>query len=406
MKKITFVFLAALLFMPCFGCGGGSSSSSNNPIPTPTPTPTPAPTPSSAPSWTLIGNTGMASTTGIVFDNIGTMYAASSVDRGVGGLARSLDKGVTWSPIMSGIDLSVGCGNFKNFGIAPDGTLFIMNGGCALSGKVNFAYYLDNVNGTGTHWTKAATTPPIGFFGIETGCATAGNGVTIICPIGTGWVLLSNDNARTWTQAPSGPVGTAELFSALTIGNVSFLTAAVPTTPPAASGAWYSLDNGSTWLPLGMPPGIAFAGDAWAQAVAGEGPNSGRMMYFQGDGSVATGFWCWNGVPPSGSWVFCGNNDGLNQPKDVVTSVVTNRTHNRTIAVKAAGQGLKPIYTDDGSNWNDASSGLICTSPATPVCGKSGGPETSHVAMDPTTGIFYISMSPGDIWQTTVSQDH
>jgi len=85
--------------------------------------------------------------------------------------------------------------------------------------------------------------------------------------------------------------------------------------------------------------------------------------------------------------------------------MVTNRTHNRIIAVKYEDFGLKPIYSDDSSNWSDASSGLTCQSLGTADCGSNGGPKTAYVAMDPTTGVFYISMKPGDIWATTASQD-
>ena len=128
-------------------------------------------------------------------------------------------------------------------------------------------------------------------------------------------------------------------------------------------------------------------------------------MYYQGNSGGSTGFYCWNGTPPSGNWVFCGNNQNVGQPSEYVTMMVTNRTRNRTIAVKYEDFGLKPVYTDDGSNWADASSGLNCSSLATPDCGTNGGPKTAYVAMDPTTGIYYISMKPGDIWATTASQD-
>jgi hypothetical protein len=48
---------------------------------------------------------------------------------------------------------------------------------------------------------------------------------------------------------------------------------------------------------------------------------------------------------------------------------------------------------------------ITCKSLATPDCGTDSGPKTAYIAMDPTTGIFYIPMKTGDIWQTTTWQD-
>jgi hypothetical protein len=398
MKKILFLTFSLFTLVVCFACGGGSNSPSNN-LPPP-----PNPTPGAAPSWSLVGNTGMAQTWGLLFDNAGNMYAASN-NATTGGLARSTDKGKTWTAIMSGIDLSAGCPSFRSLGLAPDGAIFTINQYCP--GKQHFAYWLDNVSGTGTHWTKATITGGSGVIssgGMENGCSIAGNGTTIVCPTASAVTLLSNDNGRTWAPAASSPAGTQEQLFAVTIGGVSYETVAANT--PAVSNTWYSLDNGSHWSPLPTPGGLSGGLDAWAGAQAGAGPNNGDFMYYQGNSGSNTGFYCWNGTPPAGSWVFCGNNQNVGQPSNYVTMMVTNRTHNRTLAVKYEDLGLKPVYTDDGSNWNDASNGLNCTSLATPDCGTNGGPKTAYVAMDPTTGVYYISMKPGDIWATTATQDH
>jgi hypothetical protein len=346
----------------------------------------------------MVGNTGMTQTWGILFDNAGNMYAASN-NATTGGLARSTDKGKTWTSIMTGIDLSAGCPSFRSLGLAPDGTVFTINQACA--GK-NLAYWLDNVSGTGTHWTKATIVGGNGVIsggGMETGCAIAGNGTTIICPTASALTLLSNDNGRTWTPATASPVGTREQLFAVTIGKVSYETLASANVP-TVSNVWFSLDNGSTWTALPTPGNLSGALDAWTGAQAGAGANSGNFMYYQGNSGGSTGFYCWNGTPPSGTWVFCGNNQNVGQPSEYVTMMVTNRTRNRTIAVKYEDSGLKPVYTDDGSNWADASSGLSCTD-----CGTNGGPRTAYVAMDPTTGVYYISMKAGDIWATSASQD-
>jgi len=389
---LTLAVFTCLLYV---ACGGGSSNSSNSPNP-------PSPPPNGAgPSWTLVGNTGLVQTWGIIFDNAGNMYAAAN-NPTTGGLARSTDKGKTWTPIMNGIDLVVGCPSFRSLGVAPDGTIFTINQSC--SGKQHLAYWLDNVSGTGTNWTRA-TGAIVPGGGMENGCAIAGNGMTIICPTASALTLLSSDNARTWSKAPGSPAGTAEQLLAVTIGSVSYETVASDNVP-TVSNTWFSLDNGSNWSPLPTPGGLSGGFDAWTGAQGGAGPNRGDFMYYQGNSGANTGFYCWNGTPPSGSWVFCGNNQDVGQPNEYVTMMVTNRTHNRTIAVKYEDFGLKPIYTDDGSNWRDASSGLTCQSLATADCGTNGGPKTAYVAMDPTTGVFYISMKPGDIWATTASQDH
>lgn len=307
---------------------------------------------------------------------------------------------------MNGIDLSAGCENFRSLGLAPDGTIFAINQFC--TGKQHFAYWLDNVNGSGTHWTKATITGGSGIIssgGTENGCTIAGDSTTIICPTASSVTLLSTDNARTWTAAAASPAGTQEEMFAVTIGQVSYETVASAHVP-TVSNTWYSLDNGSHWSPLPTPGGLSGALDAWTGAQAGAGPNNGDFMYSQGNGGGNTGFYCWNGTPPAGSWVFCGNNQDVGQPSNWADMMATNRTHNRTIAVKHSDAGLKPIYTDDGSNWNDASSGLSCKSLGTASCGPNGGPRTEYIAVDPTTGFFYISMQPGDIWATTVSQDH
>jgi hypothetical protein len=399
MKIAKFLPLAVFALLICAGCGGGSGTTS------PTPPTPPTPTPGAAPAWTLIGNTGLVQTWGILFDTAGNMYAASN-NPTTGGLAKSTNKGVTWSPIMSGIDLIAGCGSFRSFGLAPDGTVFTINQVCP--GTQHFAYWLDNVSGTGTHWTKATIVGGNGVIasgGMENGCAIATNRSTIICPTASGKTLLSNDNARTWAPAAASPAGTQEQLFAVTIGSVSYETVASGDVP-AVSNTWYSLDSGSHWSALPTPAGLSGALDAWTGAEAGAGANNGDFIYYQGNSGGNTGFYCWNGTPPAGSWVFCGNNQDVGQPSEYVTMMVTNRTHNRTIAVKYEDFGLKPVYTDDGSNWNDASSGLNCTSLGTADCGTNGGPKTAYIAMDPTTGIFYISMKPGDIWQTTASQDH
>jgi hypothetical protein len=398
MKTTILLPVVVLTLLICLGCGGSSSGTSNNNPP--------PPSSSSAPVWTLVGNTGLVQTWGIFFDRAGVMYAASNGGQGIGGLAKSTNKGATWSPIMSGIDLTAGCESFRSFGLAPDGTVFTINQVC--TGKQHFAYWLDNVSGSGTQWTKATIVGGSGVIssgGMENGCAIAANGITIMCPTASGVTLLSNDNARTWTPAAASPSSTQEQLFAVTISNVSYETVASANVP-TVSNTWYSLDNGSHWTALPTPAGLSGALDAWTGAQAGAGSNNGDFMYYQGNSGGNIGFYCWNGTPPAGSWVFCGNNQNVGQPVGIVTMIVTNRTRNRTIAVKYEDLGLKPVYTDDGSNWVDASSGLTCSSLAVPDCGTNGGPKTAYVAMDPTTGVFYISMKPGDIWQTTASQDH
>lgn len=286
--------------------------------------------------------------------------------------------------------------SFRSLGIAPDGTVYAMNQvGC--TGGNAHAYYLDNVTGPGTTWTQAPIQAPGVTYGMEGGCAIADNRTTIICPTGAPKVLLSNDNARTWTFSTGSPTDTAEMLYAYTMpSGTTFMSFA--SRPGRTGFLYYSTDNGMTWNPT-PSVGTTGAGDAWTVGLAGTGTQAGDVLTYFGEQGTGTGMWCYN--ESGASWTACNTNVNLGQTQVDVTMMQINRNHNRTIAVKYEDSGAKPIYTDDGgSTWNDASSGLAPDSIST-----DGGAKTAYIQIDPTTGFFYISLKNGDIYRTTVTQD-
>lgn len=388
----TYFRIALVILGMCFlqaSCGGGSNSG------TTTTPPPPPPTTRGAPQWTMVGNTGYVQTWGIIFDSVGNMYAASN-NATTGGIAKSTDHGATWTPLTTGLILTGGCASFRSLGIAPDGTVFTMNQvGC--TNGVAHAYYLDNVSGPGTTWTQATIQSPGVTYGMENGCAIAGNHTTIICPTGAPAVLLSNDNARSWSISPGSPTVTAEMLYAYTMpSGTTFLSFASRTGNTGY--LYYTTNNGTTWNAT-PAVGTTAAGDAWTIGLAGAGTQAGDVLTYIGESGAGTGMWCYQEA--GSTWTPCNTNVNQGQTQVDVTMLQINRTHDRTIAVKYEDAGAKPIYTDDGgSTWNDASAGLAPDSAST-----DGGAKTAYIQVDPTTGFFYISLKNGDIYRTTVSQD-
>jgi len=385
MRCLVLLLLSGLM-AAMTACGGGSSSSSGgNPPPPPS---------GNAPQWARVGNTGMSQTWGLIFDNAGNMYAASN-NATTGGIAKSTDHGVSWTALNNGLSLTNNCAGFRSLGVAPDGTVYTMNQvGC--TGGVR-AYYLDNVNGPGTTWTQASIQSPGISGGMENGCAIAGNHTTIICPTGAPKVLLSNDNARTWTFSPGSPTGTGEMLYAYTMpSGTTFM--AFGGQAGHTGYLYYTKDNGLSWNSTSNP-GVSNVGDSWTVGLAGAGTQAGDVLTYFGQSGTGTGMWCYN--ESSATWTSCNTNVNQGQPQVDVTMLQINRTHTRTIAVKYEDRGAKPIYTDDGgTTWGDASSGL------TPdTSSLYGGAMTAYVQVDPTTGYFYISLKNGDIYRTTASQD-
>jgi hypothetical protein len=358
-----------------------------------------------APSWILAGNTGMVQTWGCVFDNAGAMYCGSN-NATTGGIAKSIDHGVTWTPINAG--LSHSCKSYRSLGLAPDGTVFSIQQACAPS----HAYWLDNVNGSGTTWRDAGAVTP--GFGGEIGYTIAPDGVTIIAPTGSATVLLSTDYARSWHNAASPPPSSkmAELLNAKTINGVAYLSGAIhsgtnnPCCDSTSGMVWQSIDNGNTWTPMGWPaaltgctPQSGCSLDAGWFVTNGIGPYLNMPVQYIGATGSKTGLYCWNGS----SWVACGTNQwtGNGGQSDAGSGAATNRTRNRIIMVYYEDDGFSPIYSDDGLTWRPANSGLTCTD-----CGRHGGGRTASVVIDQTTGYAYIAMKNGEIWRTTQSQDN
>jgi hypothetical protein len=360
-----------------------------------------------APSWTLVGNTGMVQTWGCAFDYAGTMYCAAN-NASTGGIAKSTDHGATWTPINTG--LSASCKSYRSLGMAPDGTIFTIQQACSPA----HAYWLDNVNGAGTKWTDAGAVAS--GYGGEIGYGLAPDGVTIIAPTGSTTVLLSTDYARSWHKAANPPptAKMAELLNAKSINGVAYLSGAIhsgtnnPCCDSTSGNIWKSTDNGNTWTPMGWPAALTGCTpsnggcslDAGWFVTNGIGPYLNMPTYYIGATGSKTGWYCWNGS----AWNACGTNQwaGNGGQSDGGSGAATNRTQNRIIMVFYEDDGFPPIYSDDGFTWQKANSGISCSSPN---CGTHGGAKIASVSIDPTTGYAYLAMKDGEIWRTTKSQD-
>jgi hypothetical protein len=359
-----------------------------------------------APSWTLAGNTGMTQTWGCVFDYAGTMYCGAN-NPSTGGVAKSTDHGVTWTPINTGLSLS--CKSYRSLGVAPDGAVFTIQQACSPA----HAYWLNNVNGPGTTWTDAGAVTS--GFGGEVGYTIAPDGVTIIAPTGSTTVLLSTDYGRSWHNAATPPPSSkmAELVDAKTINGVAYLSGAIhsgtnnPCCDSTSGNVWQSTDNGNTWTAMGWPsalsgctPTTGCSLDGGWFVTNGIGSYLNMPVQYIGATGPKTGWYCWNGS----SWNACGTNQwvGNGGQSDAGSGAATNRTRNRIIMVYYEDDGFPPIYSDDGVTWQVANSGISCVSPN---CGAHGGAKTASVSIDSTTGYAYIAMKDGEIWRTTQSQD-
>lgn len=372
-----------------------------------------------APVWTKVGNTGMANTWGCVFDHSGIIYCAAN-NLKTGGLAKSTDHGVTWSPLNTGIS---GCHSFRTPGVMLDGTVYAIPQACTSSDPVK-GYWLNNVNGPGTTW-KAATMPmPSITTGAEGASDIAPDGVTIMVPTGSGKVLRSTNNARKWTYASSTPPSslTAEYLTIKTIGGVAFMGVAINSNArisgpggtccsAGASFTWFSTDNGNTWNSLGLPSqvsGCSLRTECSLDANLGptSGINGNFMTTYIGASGTKTGFYCWSGgTPPTGNWRLCNTNAwaGNGGNSNAIFGMATNRTGDRIVGIWAEDDGYPVIYSDDGATWQLGSSGITCTSPNCSTRGGLGA-KTASVITDPTTGYMYIFTKNGDVFRTTTSQ--
>jgi hypothetical protein len=346
-----------------------------------------------APTWQKIGNTGLPNQNWwIQFDKKGVMYVSSN-NPAAGGVSKSSDKGYHWTVINTGFT----CHLHRGMGLAPDGTLFVGNDYCNTYNQgLNHYYWLDNVSGSGTHWT-AVTKPNSSLGGAINASALANDGKTIVSATYNG-IWLSTDNARSWFLAPGSPTGVDEGIDTYKQPDGTIYTGF------ANGGVFYSKDNGYHWTKLGYPPGNVTAGDVWAMATAPAGPYAGYLMVFAGNAAAknktGTGFWCYGPqAAPNGTWHFCGNNQWVGQMAADVTSIVINPAKTRAIAIRYGDRGLKPEYTDDGVNWNACSAGLPLD-PATTI----GGANTQGMQVDPVTGFVYIVLKNGDIYRTTQPQ--
>jgi hypothetical protein len=93
-------------------------------------------------------------------------------------------------------------------GLAPDGTVFVGNDYCeSFHEGPNHFYWLDSVNGSGTHWT-AVTTPASNNGGQINASVVAADGRTMVSASYSG-IWLSTNNARSWFGAPGQPTRVA-----------------------------------------------------------------------------------------------------------------------------------------------------------------------------------------------------
>jgi hypothetical protein len=350
-----------------------------------------------APVWQKLGNTGMPTQNWwIQFDRKGYMYVSSN-NAAAGGVSKSTDKGYHWTVINTGFS----CHLHRGMGIAPDGTLFVGNDYCNnFNQGQNHFYWLDNVSGSGTHWT-VVTSPSMNNGGQINGSVVANDGKTIVSATYSG-IWVSTNNARSWTLAPGSPAqggkGVAEGIETFKQPDGTIYAGF------ANGGVFYSKDNGYHWSKLGYPPGNVTNGDVWAMATAPIGPYAGYLMVFAGNAGATnktgTGFWCYGPLAaPYGTWHFCGNNQYAGQFAVDVTSIVVNPAKTRAIAIHYGDRGTLPVYTDDGVNWKAAGSGLPADAST-----NAGGANTQGMSIDPVTGYAYIVLKNGDIYRTTQVQ--
>jgi hypothetical protein len=346
-----------------------------------------------APAWQKIGNTGLPTQNWwIQFDKTGKMYASSN-NPPAGGVSRSTDKGYHWTVINTGFS----CHLHRGMGLAPDGTVFVGNDYCNnFNQGLNHFYWLDNVSGSGTKWTTV-TTPGSNSGGQINGSVIANDGKTIVSATYSG-IWLSTNNARSWFKATGQPTGVAEGIETYKQPDGTIYAGF------ANGGVFYSKDNGYHWTKLGYPPGNVTNGDVWAMATAPAGPYAGYLMVAAGNaGSLnktGTGLWCYGpAAAPNGTWHFCGNNQYAGQMAIDATRIVVNNAKTRAIVIYYGDRGLKPVYSDDGVNWNACNTGLPLD-PSTTL----GGANTQGMQIDPATGYVYIILKNGDIYRTTQPQ--
>src|SRR5271169_739388 len=171
-KLTLFVSLMILAsFIPVVSQDAQDTTSTSN-----SSSPTSYSTPAAAPSWQKIGNTGLSTQNWwIQFDRKGYMYVSSN-NPPAGGISKSTDKGYYWTIINTGFS----CHLHRGMGLAPDGTVFVGNDYCNnYSQGYDHFYWLDNVSGSGTHWTSV-TTPSSNNGGSINQSVIANDGKTIV----------------------------------------------------------------------------------------------------------------------------------------------------------------------------------------------------------------------------------
>ena len=353
------------------GCGSGSTSMPAVPA-----------SPVSNADWVLVGNTGMTGNLEILSDNNGNLYASSNDGSG---FARSIDHGVTWSPLNGGA--STGCHwalGLNDLGEVVSTSLVNPNKGCN-------AHVMERLKGNGSTWSESP--PPPGnnlTFGIS--FTVAPNGYLIAA--GSGLLGFSTDHGTTWTAPQTVPPtqGSGACGERIKLATQT----GVVSVTLADCAPYFSTDNGNNWsvYPQGFPPGVTFNDNGNLTL-----PDGTLLDTWQG--GVRT--FCYGPqVPPNGAWSKCSS--GQTVPHQII--LVAARSGTKLVGH----QGTCGVWSSPFPNikWSPDNNGLTFIQGQPNNCGYPG---LFGITTDPTTGYTFmlVSSNPGsgkdgDVWRTTNPQ--
>ncbi len=189
-------------------------------------------------SWQESGPPGAQSINVIADDpsNPNTVYADGDTGN-AGSLWKSLDAGVSWTPVITDSLLDG----------APISDIKVVNGGQIIYASSGGPYFYSSING-GAKWT--ATQTPTGISGANGMAVDPQNYSTLYLSVPGDGIFRSQDSGSTWNLLPSSPITTAA-------SNAGILHAAILVDPTNTSKIYYgtdhglyiSQDSGATWTP-------------------------------------------------------------------------------------------------------------------------------------------------------------